>query len=49
VLKILDSTYAFVTSYTKILGYDKVRDVIAENEGDGVRIKSALEKLIEDM
>jgi aspartate ammonia-lyase len=40
----LNSSYAFATAYTPILGYDRVHRIIEENSGDAVKIKEALAK-----
>ena len=41
--ELLDGSYGFATTYTSVLGYDKVAQIIEENGGDVVKIKNALE------
>ncbi|SHO49827.1 aspartate ammonia-lyase [Anaerocolumna xylanovorans] len=43
---LLEGSYAFATAYTKILGYDKVRDIIAQHRGNPQAVKKALEEEI---
>lgn len=42
--KLLNHSYAFTTAYTKILGYDRVSEIIAENQGDIKEIMRILEE-----
>ncbi len=42
--QLLEDSYAYATSYTKELGYDKVCAVILESKGDSKKIKEALDK-----
>lgn len=45
-LELLNSSYAFATAFTSKLGYDKVSQIIEENNGDAEKIKIALENPI---
>ncbi|MFZ5974981.1 MAG: aspartate ammonia-lyase [Bacillota bacterium] len=47
--QLLDSSYAFATAYTPVLGYDRVSRIIRENNGDTVKIKEALEADLEQI
>jgi aspartate ammonia-lyase len=41
--ELLNRSYAFATAYTKVLGYDRVSEIIAENVGNNEEIKKTLE------
>lgn len=40
---LLEGSYAFATSYTKILGYDRVSEIIEQYKGNPAAIRKALE------
>lgn len=40
---LLEGSYAFATAYTKVLGYDRVSDIIARYKGEPGPVKKALE------
>ncbi|WKY48205.1 aspartate ammonia-lyase [Eubacteriaceae bacterium ES3] len=40
----LNSSYAFATGYTQTLGYDRVSQIIAENNDDPAQVKAALDR-----
>ncbi|MDF2804359.1 MAG: aspartate ammonia-lyase, partial [Anaerocolumna sp.] len=40
--ELLNRSYAFATAYTKVLGYDRVSEIIAENVGNNEEIKIAV-------
>lgn len=42
--ELLKQSYAFATAYTKVLGYDRVSEIIAENAGDMKEMKRVLEE-----
>lgn len=42
--ELLNQSYAFATAYTKVLGYDRVSEIIAENAGDMKEMKRVLEE-----
>jgi aspartate ammonia-lyase len=41
---LLEGSYAFAASYAPILGYDRVAEIIKENDGDPARIRETLKR-----